>query len=38
MSGDKKAALSVIDKLLSTSTDSLIQASANQRKKDIQQN
>jgi tetratricopeptide (TPR) repeat protein len=38
MSGDKKAALSVIDKLLKTTTDSLIQASANQRKKDIQQN
>ena len=38
MSGDKKAALSVIDKLLSTTTDSLLQASANQRKKDIQQN
>jgi tetratricopeptide (TPR) repeat protein len=38
MNGDKKGALSVIDKLLSTTTDSLIQASANQRKKDIQQN
>lgn len=37
MSGDKKSALSVIDNLLRSTTDSLILASANQRKKDIKQ-